>query len=53
MPVGESMLPLPGAPSTSWAMYQERLRSLLSSSNVRVYSAFWLFGQYSVLTQTS
>ena len=39
------MLPLPGAPSTSWAMYQSRLRSMFTRGNVRVYTAFWLFGK--------
>ena len=38
------MLPLPGAPSTSWAMYQARLRAAFAGADPRVCLAFWLFG---------
>ncbi|KAK2752167.1 battenin CLN3 protein [Onygenales sp. PD_40] len=38
------MLPLPGAPSSSWAMFRERLRALFSGADPRVCTAFWLFG---------
>ena len=47
------MLPLPGAPSTSWAMYQARLHSLLDGGKIRVYTAFWLFGEYPWLIEES
>ncbi|MCJ1432842.1 G1/S-specific cyclin cln3 [Xylographa pallens] len=38
------MLPLPGAPSTSWAMYRARLRAAFAGADPRVCLAFWLFG---------
>ncbi|OAX80345.1 protein btn1 [Emergomyces africanus] len=38
------MLPLPGAPSCSWATFRERLRALFSGADPRVCTAFWLFG---------
>ncbi|MCJ1294830.1 G1/S-specific cyclin cln3 [Xylographa carneopallida] len=38
------MLPLPGAPSTSWAMYRSRLRAAFAGADPRVCLAFWLFG---------
>ncbi|MCJ1387075.1 G1/S-specific cyclin cln3 [Xylographa soralifera] len=41
------MLPLPGAPSTSWAMYRARLRAVFAGADPRVCLAFWLFGTLS------
>ncbi|KKA26373.1 hypothetical protein TD95_001417 [Thielaviopsis punctulata] len=38
------LLPLPGSPASSWALCRERLRTLLSSTQTRTISAFWLFG---------
>ncbi|MCJ1283469.1 G1/S-specific cyclin cln3 [Xylographa opegraphella] len=38
------MLPLPGAPSTSWAMYRARLRAAFAGADPRVCIAFWFFG---------
>ncbi|KAL9603173.1 MAG: hypothetical protein Q9219_001376 [cf. Caloplaca sp. 3 TL-2023] len=38
------MLPLPGSPSSSWAMFTARLRAIFSGADVRVCTAFWLFG---------
>lgn len=38
------MLPMPGSPSSSWALYRSRLRSPFAGADPRVYAAFWLFG---------
>ncbi|KAE8378336.1 CLN3 protein-domain-containing protein [Aspergillus bertholletiae] len=38
------MLPLPGAPSSSWARFRERLSASFSGADPRVCVAFWLFG---------
>ncbi|CAO1604376.1 battenin CLN3 protein [Xanthoria calcicola] len=38
------MLPLPGSPSSSWAMFRARLSALFVGADVRVCTAFWLFG---------
>lgn len=38
------MLPLPGSPSSSWAMYKSRLKAALDGADPRVCTAFWLFG---------
>ncbi|KAI4229497.1 MAG: hypothetical protein L6R36_000856 [Xanthoria steineri] len=38
------MLPLPGSPSSSWAMFRARLSALFAGADVRVCTAFWLFG---------
>lgn len=39
------MLPLPGAPSSSWARFRERLKAIFSGADPRVCIAFWLFGK--------
>lgn len=39
------MLPLPGAPSSSWARFCERLKAIFSGADPRVCIAFWLFGK--------
>ncbi|CAF9935438.1 battenin CLN3 protein [Imshaugia aleurites] len=38
------MLPLPGSPASSWAMYRARLAAIFSGADLRVCAAFWLFG---------
>ncbi|KAK4693699.1 battenin, partial [Lecanoromycetidae sp. Uapishka_2] len=38
------MLPLPGSPAASWAMYRSRLAALFEGADPRVCVAFWLFG---------
>ncbi|KAK4121915.1 batten's disease protein Cln3 [Parathielavia appendiculata] len=43
-PSAVGLLPLPGAPSSSWALYRARLVSLFRDADVRVIVAFWLFG---------
>ncbi|KAI1608022.1 protein btn1 [Exophiala viscosa] len=37
-------IPLPGSPSSTWAMYRERLRLSFSGADPRTCIAFWLFG---------
>ncbi|KAI1359702.1 Batten's disease protein Cln3 [Xylaria arbuscula] len=43
-PASSGLLPMPGSPSASWALYKARLASVLHSSDVSVLVAFWLFG---------
>ncbi|KAL2256562.1 hypothetical protein VTK26DRAFT_1487 [Humicola hyalothermophila] len=43
-PSSSGLLPLPGAPSSSWALYRARLASLFRGPDVPVIIAFWLFG---------
>ncbi|KAI4201698.1 MAG: hypothetical protein LQ350_003052 [Teloschistes chrysophthalmus] len=38
------MLPLPGSPSSSWEMFTARLKAAFNGPNLRVCTAFWLFG---------
>lgn len=38
------MLPPPGSPGASWAIYRARFRALFEGADVRVCIAFWLFG---------
>ncbi|KAI1388168.1 Batten's disease protein Cln3 [Hypoxylon trugodes] len=43
-PVASGLLPMPGSPSSSWALYETRLTSMFRNANVLVPAAFWLFG---------
>ncbi|KAK3396892.1 batten's disease protein Cln3 [Sordaria brevicollis] len=43
-PSSSGLFPLPGAPSSSWALYRARLSNLLQSVDTAVFIAFWLFG---------
>lgn len=38
---------MPGAPSSSWALTKQRLRAKFEGADVRVCTAFWLFGKAS------
>ncbi|KAI7254931.1 putative Golgi integral membrane protein [Hortaea werneckii] len=38
------MLPMPGAPSTSWSSYRARIQAAIEGADLRVCIAFWLFG---------
>ncbi|KAI9723208.1 MAG: hypothetical protein M1812_001090 [Candelaria pacifica] len=38
------MLPMPGSPGSSWALYRSRFKALFEGANLRVCIAFWLFG---------
>ena len=40
------MLPLPGTPASTWAMYRARLAAVFADADPRVCLAFWLFGKY-------
>ncbi|KAI0025945.1 BTN1 protein [Xylariomycetidae sp. FL0641] len=43
-PASSGLLPLPGAPSSSWAMYKARFAALFRHADTAVMIAFWLFG---------
>ncbi|KAI0401717.1 Batten's disease protein Cln3 [Xylaria palmicola] len=43
-PASSGLLPMPGSPSASWALYRARLASALAGPDVAVVTAFWLFG---------
>ncbi|KAI4733575.1 Rgp1-domain-containing protein [Aureobasidium sp. EXF-12298] len=38
------MIPLPGAPSSSWALFRPRLSIMFEHVDKRVVGSFWLFG---------
>ncbi|KAI7226237.1 protein btn1, partial [Hortaea werneckii] len=38
------MLPMPGAPSTSWSRDRARMQAAIEGADLRVCIAFWLFG---------
>lgn len=39
-----SLLPMPGSPASSWALYRARLQRIFHGADPRVCAAFWLFG---------
>ncbi|TKA60190.1 Protein btn1, partial [Cryomyces minteri] len=39
-----AMLPVPGSPSSSWAIYKARFKATFDGADLRVCAAFWLFG---------
>ncbi|KAL7812712.1 Batten's disease protein Cln3 [Trichoderma gracile] len=43
-PSSSGLLPMPGSPSSSWAIYSARINSLVKHPNMRVVVAFWLLG---------
>ncbi|KAF2966032.1 hypothetical protein GQX73_g7565 [Xylaria multiplex] len=43
-PASSGLLPMPGSPSASWAVYRARLASIFHNSDISVLVAFWLFG---------
>ncbi|KAM4066791.1 CLN3 protein [Hirsutella rhossiliensis] len=43
-PSSSALLPMPGAPSSSWAVYRARLSTLLRHADTRTLVAFWLLG---------
>ncbi|KAI1343661.1 BTN1 protein [Xylariaceae sp. FL0016] len=43
-PASSGLLPMPGSPSSSWALYRARLASIARNADVAVLVAFWLFG---------
>ncbi|ORY18676.1 protein btn1 [Clohesyomyces aquaticus] len=38
------LLPMPGSPAASWAVYKGRLKAVFDGAEPRVCAAFWLFG---------
>ncbi|KAK0653195.1 Protein BTN1 [Lasiodiplodia hormozganensis] len=38
------MLPMPGTPAASWAVYKAKFKSVFEGADPRVCAAFWLFG---------
>ncbi|ORY58387.1 protein btn-1 [Pseudomassariella vexata] len=43
-PVPSGLLPMPGSPASSWAMYKARFASIFRNADTSVLVAFWLFG---------
>ncbi|KAL0934541.1 Protein BTN1-like protein 2 [Colletotrichum truncatum] len=43
-PSASGLLPMPGSPSSSWALYRSRLSSLFRHADTQVIVAFWLLG---------
>ncbi|KAI0099133.1 Batten's disease protein Cln3 [Nemania sp. FL0031] len=43
-PTSSGLLPMPGSPSASWALYSARLTSIFQNAEAAVLVAFWLFG---------
>ncbi|KAI0010101.1 Batten's disease protein Cln3 [Xylariaceae sp. FL0662B] len=43
-PASSGLLPMPGSPSSSWALYRARLTAVFRSAETAVVIAFWLFG---------
>jgi battenin len=42
------MIPLPGAPSSSWALFRQRLSTMFEHVDKRIVGSFWLFGELRV-----
>lgn len=45
-PSTSALLPMPGAASSSWAVYRARLSALLRHADTRILTAFWLLGEH-------
>ncbi|KAI0381689.1 Batten's disease protein Cln3 [Hypomontagnella monticulosa] len=43
-PASSGLLPMPGSPSSSWALYRARFASIFQNADTLVFIAFWLFG---------
>ncbi|KAN0112337.1 batten's disease protein Cln3 [Hyaloscypha variabilis] len=43
-PSSSGLLPLPGSPGSSWAIYKARFRAIFQGADASVLIAFWLFG---------
>ncbi|KAI1651316.1 Batten's disease protein Cln3 [Daldinia loculata] len=43
-PASSGLLPMPGSPSSSWALYRARLASIFQNADTSALTAFWLFG---------
>jgi battenin len=40
------LLPMPGSPASSWAVYRARFKAAFHGADARVCAAFWLFGMH-------
>jgi battenin len=47
------MLPLPGSPASSWALYRARFRAVFQGADASVLVAFWLFGEFAPLAAST
>ncbi|KAF5484930.1 Protein BTN1 [Colletotrichum siamense] len=43
-PSSSGLLPMPGSPSSSWALYRARLSAMFRHADTQVVVAFWLLG---------
>ena len=43
-PTSSGLLPLPGSPGSSWALYLARFKAIFHGADASVLVAFWLFG---------
>ncbi|KAI8958294.1 Batten's disease protein Cln3 [Daldinia sp. FL1419] len=43
-PASSGLLPMPGSPSSSWALYRARFTSVFQNADTSVLVAFWSFG---------
>ncbi|KAK4184026.1 protein BTN1-like protein 2 [Podospora australis] len=43
-PSSSGLLPLPGSPASSWALYRARLGAFFQDTNTSILVAFWIFG---------
>ncbi|UPL02059.1 hypothetical protein LCI18_012993 [Fusarium solani-melongenae] len=43
-PSSSGLLPMPGSPSSSWAVYKAKIAAILGHKDMKVIVAFWLFG---------
>ncbi|PHH61403.1 hypothetical protein CDD81_428 [Ophiocordyceps australis] len=43
-PSASGLLPMPGAPSSSWAVFAARIKGLAQHVDTKVFAAFWLLG---------
>jgi len=43
-PSASGLLPMPGSPSSSWALYKARFANVFRNADSSVLVAFWLFG---------
>ncbi|KAF9878227.1 golgi integral membrane protein [Colletotrichum karsti] len=43
-PSSSGLLPMPGSPSSSWALYRARLSAIFRHADTQVIVAFWLLG---------
>jgi battenin len=46
------MIPMPGAPSSSWARFRQSLSTMVERVDKRVVGSFWLFGEHPHLLTT-